>query len=251
MIGPGGIKNITKEGTEDHRERRNRNPHFSQNTQEVGDLKLSKFGLVFAGLFGGYVAGVADFIRIEARGGKFGDLAAAAGAQSYFENLRTDEAASCTFVHREEVAAHPVPSVTGMEVVDADLNFELRLSPEARTIRRRQPDAGIEVGEFELAVLTEKIDSGLVVGIFAKVVVRQKFEAHFFCAGHLVFGTKFHPLAPRTDAVLLALVRAHGAALREGRSRAKQQACREGAESEYFKRAFTVHNSLQTNILII
>ena len=64
-----------------------------------------------------------------------------------------------------------------MVIVDADFHFELRLSPETGAIGTRQSYSGIEICELELAVFAVQFDAGFVVGIFAEVILGQKFEA--------------------------------------------------------------------------
>src|ERR1700676_5465062 len=82
--------------------------------------------LVFAGLFWSQIAGVADFVNVEACGRELGNLPSAAGWEFDLKHLRSDEAASSAFVHGEEVAALPVPAVIAVIVVDADHHFQLR-----------------------------------------------------------------------------------------------------------------------------
>ena len=79
----------------------------------------------------------------------------------------------------------PVPA---LEVMTSSTRpqLQLRLSPEAGTVGRRQPDAGVEVGELELAVIANQVDPGLVVGVFAEIVIRLKFKPDLLGAGHFV-----------------------------------------------------------------
>src|ERR1039458_7874948 len=121
----------------------------------------SRRSLVFAGLLGCQIAGVSDAIEVQAAGRKFGDLAAATGAQLHLENLRAEQPANGAFVHGEEVAAHPVPPLVVMDVIDADHHFQLRLTPKAGAIWGRQSDAGIEVSQFELAVAAKQDNARL------------------------------------------------------------------------------------------
>src|ERR1700733_8920891 len=102
--------------------------------------------LVFAGLLRRQIARLFHLDQIEASGRKLYDLCPA-GAGSYFhlEDLRADQAASRPLIHGEKVAAHPVPSVVAVRVVDANHNFHLGLSPEAGAIRWGQSRSRIEV----------------------------------------------------------------------------------------------------------
>src|ERR1700722_2039956 len=106
--------------------------------------------LVFAGFFWCQIAGVADFVNVQACGGALRNLPSAAGREFDLEPLRTNQPASSAFVHGKEVATLPVPAVIAVIVVDADHDFQLRLSPEAGTIGRRQKDSGIEVCQPEV-----------------------------------------------------------------------------------------------------
>src|SRR3954447_10087126 len=70
-----------------------------------------RFGLIFAGLLRGNVAGSAHLIYVQPRGAEFGNLAAAACGERHFEDLRTDHSARGSFIHGKEVAADPVPAL--------------------------------------------------------------------------------------------------------------------------------------------
>ncbi len=54
----------------------------------------------------------------------------------HFEYLRAEHLAHGSFIHREEAAIYPIPSVTAVGVVDADSDLHLRLAPEARAVGR-------------------------------------------------------------------------------------------------------------------
>src|ERR1035438_1958821 len=168
---------------------------------------------VLARFFRRQIAGLFDFIEIQPAGRKLRYLPAVAGGEGHVEDLCPHHAANCAFIHGEEVAAHPVPTFEIVRIVDADLHFQLGLSPEARAVRRRQSHSGIKVPKLELAVAAIQIHSGLVVRIFLKIVIRLQLKAHFFRVGHLVGGVELQPLAAGADAVLFALVRRHGASL--------------------------------------
>src|ERR1700722_13717366 len=182
---------------------------------------------VFAGFFRSQITGTANLIDAQTARGELGNLATALGWKFDLKYLSADKTSSGAFVHGEEVSALPVPAVIGMVVVDAYHHFQLRLAPETRAIRWRKANAGIEIGQFEFAVLAKQIDSGRVVGIFAKVIVSYKFEAGFLGSGHLVFRLKHHPLAASTDPILFILVGAHGAALSNGPGCAEQRHARQ------------------------
>jgi hypothetical protein len=121
-----------------------------------------------------------------------------------------------------------------VHVVDANLDFQLWLSPETGAVGWRQPDTGVELSRLELAVFAEQLNPGFVVRIFPKVIVGDKLEADFPGAGHLVFGLKHQPTAAGTDAVLFALIGTHCALLgqhsdsrRAGQKQASQRGFRE------------------------
>src|ERR1039457_4241034 len=169
------------------------------------------------------IAGVFDSIQIQPAGRKLGDLSSAPRWEFHLETLGPDQAPNGALVHGEEVAAHPVPALEVVCIVNADHNLQLGLSPEAGAVWRRQSDSGIEVGQLELAVIAIQIHSGLVLRVFAKIIVRLDFKAHFFRAGHLVGGVKLQPLSAGADAVRFALIRSHGATLGAGPCRCANQ----------------------------
>ncbi len=156
-----------------------------------------------------------NHLQVEAFRGKFGDLWPTAGARLDVEDLRLEHTADRSFIHGKVVAADPVPAMMSMEVVDTNHDFHLRLSPKAGAIGRSKADSRVEIAHFELAVFAEQIDARLEVRIFAEVVVRDQLEAGALGAGHFVFGLKFRPAAAGIDTVLLALVGAQRALLRE------------------------------------
>jgi hypothetical protein len=108
--------------------------------------------------------------------------------------------------------------VVAVAVVDADQNLHLGLSPEARTIRRTEPYARIKLALAKLAVLAEEFDPGPIVGILAKGIVGEEFEADPLRYGHFVFGLELHPFPAGVNTIILLFVRAHGAALGKGRN---------------------------------
>src|SRR5258708_28880728 len=122
---------------------------------------------VFTGLFRGQVAGLFDSLEAQSRRREFCDLRTAFRSDLHLEHLRADQAAGGAFVHREEMAPHPVPAVTGVEVVDADHHFHFGLAPKARMIGPAEPDARIKVRVLQLAIAAEEFDSGWVLWIFA------------------------------------------------------------------------------------
>src|SRR5437588_13073026 len=117
------------------------------------------------------------------------------------------------------MAADPIPSLRAVVIVDADFNLELRLSPETWAIGAGQSHSGIEIGEFELAVFAEEFNAGFVLGIFAEVILGQKFEADPLGSAHFVFGLELHPFSAGADPIAFVLVRAHRATLGQGSGR--------------------------------
>src|SRR3954452_18915604 len=99
-----------------------------------------------------------------------------------------------------------------VDLIDPHFGLELWLPPKTGAIGRN-PYRRIETGQLELAIFADQFDSWLIVGIFAKIVFRQKFEADPPRSRHFVFALEHHPLAAGADAILFVLVRAHGAAL--------------------------------------
>src|SRR5437763_158847 len=69
-------------------------------------------------------------IQFQAGGREFCDLPTARRPQLNVEDLRANQAANCAFIHREEVAANPVPTLVVVVVIDANTDLRLRLSPE-------------------------------------------------------------------------------------------------------------------------
>src|SRR5579872_5225396 len=98
---------------------------------------------------------MANLIQVQTCGRKLRNLPAAGGGQFDVKYLRSHEAASRTFVHGEEMAAQPVPAVVTVGIVDAHHDFQLWLAPEAGTVGRRQPNAGVEVSQLELSILAK------------------------------------------------------------------------------------------------
>src|SRR5208337_5084881 len=129
------------------------------------------------------------------------------------ENVGTHQASDGPLVHGEEMAAHPVPALEVMHIVDTNLHFQLGLPPEAGAVWWRQSDSGIEVPELELAIAAIQIHSGPVIRVFLKIVVRLEFKAHLLRTRHLVGGGELQPFSAGADAIGLALVGAHGAIL--------------------------------------
>src|SRR5260370_5070550 len=91
------------------------------------------------------IARLSHSIQMQTAGGKFRDLPAAPGWEFHLENLGSDQPPNGAFVHGEEVAAHPIPALEVVRVVNADHNLQLGLSPKSRAVRWRQPDSGIKV----------------------------------------------------------------------------------------------------------
>jgi len=125
------------------------------------------------------VAGLFDAIEIQAAGCELRDLPAASRGQRDVENLGAHQAPRGAFVHGEVVAAQPVPTLEVVDAVDTNFDLQLRLSPEAGAVRRKQSDSGIEVGELELPVAAIQIHSGPVAGVFLEIVVGLELKAHF------------------------------------------------------------------------
>src|SRR6202140_118684 len=169
--------------------------------------------LVLAWLLRRQVAGLSDSIQIQPAGRKLRDLPAAPRGEFQVENLGSDHPPNGAFVHGEEVAAHPVPAFEIVGVVNADHHLQLGLSPEARAVRWRQSDSGIEVRQLELAVTAKQNHSGLVVRVFAKIIIRPKLKAHIVRARHLVGRVELQPFSAGADAVRFALIRTHSAIL--------------------------------------
>lgn len=113
------------------------------------------------------------------------------------------------------MAAHPVPALEIVGVVNANLDFELGLSPKTGAVRWKQSHARIELCPLELAIAAKEIDSRLIVVVFAKIVVGLKLEAYFVRAGHLIAGVELEPISTNADAILLALIGRHSATLSE------------------------------------
>src|ERR1700675_3196894 len=130
--------------------------------------------LIHAWLLRRQVAGLSDSIQIQPAGRKLRDLPAAPRWAFHVENLGSDHPPDGALVHGEEVAAHPVPAFEIVGVVNADHHLQLGLSPEARAVRWRQSDSGIEVRQLEFAVTATQSHSGLVVRVFAKIIIRPK-----------------------------------------------------------------------------
>src|ERR1700733_5825437 len=147
---------------------------------------------------------------------EFGDLTAVSHRKCNVEDLRAEQAARCLLVHGEEAPAQPVPPFVIVVVVDADFDLNLRLSPPAGSIWRRQSESGIKVSELELAVITNQVDTGFVFVIFAEIIVRLKFKSDLFVAGHLVGGAEFKPISTGIDAVRFVLIRRHCSVLSAG-----------------------------------
>src|SRR5208337_3321524 len=103
---------------------------------------------------------------------------------------------NCTLVHGKKVATHPVPALEVVDTVHPHFHFQLRLSPPAGTVWRRQSDPGI------------------VIGVFFKIIIRLQLEAHFVRPRHLVGGFEHQPVSASHDSVRFALIRTHGALLR-------------------------------------
>src|SRR5207302_4724729 len=204
--------------------------------------------LVFAGLFWRQVAGLADLVDVQALRLEFGDLAAAAGGDGDVEDVRLHHAASGAFVQGEEAAAcFPIPALEVVDVIDTDFRFQLRLSPESRTIRW-DFDRGVEARQLVFPVFTDQLDPGLVVGVFAEEILGEEFEAYALGAGHFVFALKNHPFAAGADAIFFIWIGAHGAALRESqRSTEKNNT----GQNCLVRSARSVHSALQTDIRII
>src|SRR6202162_2476494 len=169
--------------------------------------------LVLAWLLRRQIASLSHSIQIQAAWRELCDLPAAPRWEFHVENLGSDHPPNRAFVHGEEVATHPVPALEIVRVVNADHNFQLGLSPKSRAVRRRQSDSGIEVRQLELAITAKQNDSGLVVRVFAKIVIRPKLKAHILRARHLVGGLELQPFSAGADAVRFALIRSHGAIL--------------------------------------
>src|SRR5258706_2301544 len=169
--------------------------------------------LVLAWLLWRQIARLSDSIQIQAAGRKLRDLPAAPGWQFHVENLGADQTPNGAFVHGEKMAAHPVPALEVVGVVNADHHFQLGLSPEAGAIRSRQSDSGVEVRQLEFAVTAKQNHSRSVVRVFAKIIIRLKLKAHIVRARHFVGGVELQPFPAGGDTVRFALVRAHGAAL--------------------------------------
>ena len=79
--------------------------------------------LVFAWSLRRQIAGLSDSIQIQAPGRKLCDLLAAPRREFHLENLGPDQASRSAFVHGEEVAAHPVPALEIVRLVNADHNL--------------------------------------------------------------------------------------------------------------------------------
>src|ERR1700675_2259782 len=169
--------------------------------------------LVLARFLRRQIARLSDSIQIQPARRKLRDLTAAPRWKFHLENLGSDQPPNGAFVHGEEVAAHPVPALEIVRVVNADHNLQLGLSPEAGAVRGRQSDSGIEIRQLELAVTAKQNDSGLVVRVFTKIVIRQKLKAHFFRARHLLDGVELQPFSAGADAILFILVWSHSAPL--------------------------------------
>src|ERR1700731_5120214 len=90
--------------------------------------------------------------QIQARWRKLGDLDAGPGSNFHVEYFSADHAANRTFVHREEMPPHPVPSLVLMAAVDAHHDFHFRLSPKPGVIGPSQARPGIKVGGFIFAL---------------------------------------------------------------------------------------------------
>jgi hypothetical protein len=174
-------------------------------------------GRVLAGFFRSQIAGLLHPGEIQAGGGEFRDFGAFAAADCHLEDVRSDQLARGALVHGEETVPNPVPAVIVVGVVDADPDLHLRLSPEAGTVGRAQPDAGIEVGGGVLAIGADQFDARLVLRVLAQVVVRQQLKADRLGGGHLIFGTELDPPSAGADAVIFLRIRAPGAALGAGR----------------------------------
>ena len=112
------------------------------------------------------------------------------------------------------MAAQPVPTFVVVRIVHPHFDLKLRLSPKAGTVRRRQPDARVEVGQFELAVIADQIDARFVLVILTEIIVRLQLKAGLLVAGHLVGGMEFEPVSAGADAIGFILIRRHGSGLR-------------------------------------
>src|SRR6202140_5074092 len=158
--------------------------------------------LVLARFLRRQIARLSDSIQIQPARRKLRDLTAAPRWKFHLENLGSDQPPNGAFVHGEEVAAHPVPALEIVRVVNADHNLQLGLSPEAGAVRWRQPDSGIKVAQLELPVNTKQFDPRLVIRVLAKIVIRQKLKARFLRTRHLVGGVELQPFSAGADPIL-------------------------------------------------
>src|SRR6478736_6226916 len=97
---------------------------------------------VLAGLFRLQIAVLMHARKVQAGRRKFRDLRPSPSGNLHLKDARANQLTRGAFVHGEETAANPVPSVIVVRVVHADHHFNLRLPPEARTVGRSQRDAG-------------------------------------------------------------------------------------------------------------
>src|SRR5271165_6559161 len=209
--------------------------------------------LVLAGPLRSQVTGLADFIEVQACGRELGDGVAGSGFYFHVEDLGSDGATNCAFIHGQEVSANPVPALVVVDAIDAHHDFHLGLAPEAGIVGAAELGSRIEVGVLILAFGTDELDSGLVVGVFLEIVVGEQFEPDLLGAGHLVFRLELHPFAAGADSVLFILVGAHGALLGKGGCSTKQRYARQhgqGGAASLMRCMQSVHCILQTNIPI-
>ena len=95
---------------------------------------------VLAGLLWSQITGLPDAVEVQARRRELGNLPSASGRKLNFKHLAADQTASGAFVHREEVAALPVPAVVGV----GSRRYEPSLPVEAGP--RSRDDSEEEVG---------------------------------------------------------------------------------------------------------
>src|ERR1700693_4268013 len=103
-------------------------------------------------LMGSEVTSPFYLAQIQTRWRKLGDLDPGPGSNFHVEYFSADHAADRAFIHRQEMSAHPVPSLVLVAAVDAHHHFHFRLPPKPGVIRPSQASTGIKVSGFIFAV---------------------------------------------------------------------------------------------------
>src|ERR1700720_459378 len=130
-----------------------------------GNVRLSTkvVVLVRPGLFRRQVSGLSDSVQIQTARRKLGYLPPTPRSELHLKHLGADHAARGAFIHGKEAAAHPVPTLVVVAVVNSHHHFQLWLPPEARAVWWGKSHPRVKVCEFELPIAAIQINPGLVL----------------------------------------------------------------------------------------